>query len=425
VPRFTKDDVEIIIMGMLTRFNKLCAARFFKQQGALSAVVLLLTVATPAWAMTSDTNGLYINSAHTQGNVAELLNTIDSIRLSPAHLNSVSESASIEVRKAIESYPDVVVFPIYYAGPAVATSAAYRRRLANKVADASGKGSIAVIYPDIGEPYRSIFTQIIGGIEEKTKTRVANFAVGKEVDVDSLRKSLRSQDARVVIALGRRGIKAASSLSDSIDIVAGGVLTASDEESRNMQVNSLSPDPALLFSRLKEMQPKVRQVFAVYNPSQNTWMINLAKTAARAQGLKLVAYKANDLRSAMHVYKDILSNMDSRSDALWLLQDSVTVDNGSVFPLVLQESWSRNLTVFSSSFGHVRRGVLFSLYPNNIELGRHLAHSALGLLAASAGETFGMFPLREVLMAINLRTAKHLGLKVKRQQGFDMAFPER
>jgi hypothetical protein len=35
-----------------------------------------------------------------------------------------------------------------------------------------------------------------------------------------------------------------------------------------------------------------------------------------------------------------------------------------------------------------------------------------------------MLPLREVLMAINLRTAKHLGLNIGSPQSFDMAFPE-
>jgi putative ABC transport system substrate-binding protein len=35
-----------------------------------------------------------------------------------------------------------------------------------------------------------------------------------------------------------------------------------------------------------------------------------------------------------------------------------------------------------------------------------------------------MLPLREVLMAINLRTAKHLGINTSRTQSFDMAFPE-
>ena len=99
------------------------------------------------------------------------------------------------------------------------------------------------------------------------------------------------------------------------------------------------------------------------------------------------------------------------------------MEESTVLPMVLKESWKSNLAVFSSSFGHVRRGVLFSLYPDNVGLGRHLAGSALGMIAAG-GSTSGMLPLREVLMAVNLRTAKHLGLNVSRPQGFDMVFPE-
>ena len=38
--------------------------------------------------------------------------------------------------------------------------------------------NIAVLYPDIGEPYRSVFAAIIGGIEDQANGRVASFAVG-------------------------------------------------------------------------------------------------------------------------------------------------------------------------------------------------------------------------------------------------------
>jgi len=38
--------------------------------------------------------------------------------------------------------------------------------------------AIAVIYPDIGEPYRTVFSTIIGGIEDQTRSRVASFPVG-------------------------------------------------------------------------------------------------------------------------------------------------------------------------------------------------------------------------------------------------------
>jgi putative ABC transport system substrate-binding protein len=386
----------------------------------LLASAWLVAAAIPAWAIQNDIVWIPVDSPSLQEDQANAISNIDLYRLAPSSASAEQESY-IEVIRAIQAYPEVVVFPIHVAGP---VTAAATRSLANKIAQSSGDGGIAVIYPDIGEPYRSVFAQIINGIEEKAKGQVTNFAIGPNVDLSELNNSLRRQDTRVVIALGRQGVKVASALEGNFDVVAGGVLMAPDNEIRKLQVNSLSPDPALLFSRLKGMMPRVKRIFTVYDPRQNDWMMTLAKEAALSQGLELVAYQAQDLRSAMYAYQEIIASVDNRQDALWLPQDSTTVEESTVLPMVLKESWESNLAVFSSSFGHVRRGVLFSLYPNNVGLGRHLAGSALGLIASGGGETPGMIPLREVLMAINLRTAKHLGLNTARAQGFDMAFPE-
>lgn len=379
---------------------------------------LLATVFGQAWSTPHDVGSTSGNNVVLQEDYSEAIRVIDLPSPSTA-FTPLAQEYPDEVQRTIEAYPDVVVFPIHVAGSVVAS--ATTRNLANKIADA---GNIAVIYPDIGEPYRSVFTQIIGGIEDKAKGRVANFAVGPNVNVGELNDSLRKQDTKVVIALGRQGMKVASALNSNMSVVVGGVLTAQENETRNQQVNSLSPDPALLFSRLKEMMPKVRRIFAVYDSRQNGWMMRLAKDAARVQGLELVTYEVQDLRNAMHAYQEILAATDSNQDALWLPQDSTTVEESSVLPLVLQESWAHNLTVFSSSFGHVRRGVLFSLYPNNVELGHHLADSALGLISSGENNSSGMRPLREVLMAVNLRTAKHLGINASKQQGYAMTFPE-
>jgi putative ABC transport system substrate-binding protein len=78
-----------------------------------------------------------------------------------------------------------------------------------------------------------------------------------------------------------------------------------------------------------------------------------------------------------------------------------------------------------SSLGHVRRAVLFSLYPDNAAMGRHLGETAQEFLASGDYGEHGMVLLREVLQAVNLRTAMHLGLDVSAQQGFDMVFPEK
>lgn len=291
-----------------------------------------------------------------------------------------------------------------------------------KVALRTGETSIAVIYPDIGEPYRTVFAQIIGGIE--TKTPVVDYAVGANVNMEELKNNLRQQNIKVVIALGRQGMKIASSLDMNIGVVVGGVIASPENEMHNLPVNSLSPDPSLLFAQLKRMMPTVRRIFTVYDPHQNDWLIRIAKNVAHTQGLELVVYEVQDLRGAVRSYQDIFAIADSKQDALWLLQDSTTVEDSTVLPLVLQESWGRNLAVFSSNFGHVRRGALFSLYPDNAELGQHLATTALAFIASGDYGEHGMILLRDVLTAINLRTANHLGLSANRQQDFDLVFPE-
>ncbi|PJC03080.1 MAG: hypothetical protein CO070_09915 [Gallionellales bacterium CG_4_9_14_0_8_um_filter_55_61] len=316
--------------------------------------------------------------------------------------------------RALDAIPDAAMVRV--AGPAVSVG-----RLGNKIAEATGANTLAVIYPDIGEPYRSVFAQIVSGIDDKSRGRVSHFAVGANADVGELNNTLRRQDTRVVIALGKQGAKVASALDSNIRVVVGGVLMGQENKARNLQVNVLSPDPALLFRRLKDLMPGVSRIFAVYDPRQNTWMMRLAREAARAQGLEFAAFEAQNLRSATNAYRKILGDANSSRDALWLPQDSTTVEEGTILPMVLQASWDRNLAVFSSSFGHVKRGALFSLYPDNVELGRQLAGYALGLQAGN--EPPGMLPLRAVLMAVNLRMARHLDANISRPQNFDMTFP--
>lgn len=281
-------------------------------------------------------------------------------------------------------------------------------------------GSLAVIYPDIGEPFRAIFAKIIQGIEDVVDGPVRTYAIGPGLDAAELNAQLKRNGTKVVIALGRQGVNATSGLDRDMHIVVGGVLAAPEAESRNFSGVSLTPDPALLFSRLKMLLPGARRVIVVYNPLQNDWLIKLAREAARVQGLELVAHEARDLASAARTYEAAFASSDARRDVIWLPQDATTVEEATILPLVLKESWNRNVPVFSSSFLHVKKGALFALYPDNVELGRTLAS-----LAGDARRR-GLLPLRDVQLAVNLRMASHLGLNIgyQQQRGFDYIFPE-
>jgi putative ABC transport system substrate-binding protein len=283
--------------------------------------------------------------------------------------------------------------------------------------------SIAVIFPDIGQPHRKIFTEIIEGIEEQTKLRVRGYPVAANADFAELQAQLKRNGGKVVIALGRQGLQAASAFDASTGVVVGGVSSVPDNE--RLRGISLQPDPALLFSNLKSMMPHVRRVIVVYNPQTNAAMIKLAREAARSHGLDLLALEAGDLALAARRYESAFASADSRTDAVWLPSDPVTVDESTIVPLVLKESWNRSVPIFSSSILHVKKGALFALYPNNFELGRDLANLAIGVLNGDNPRP-GVTPLRAVRTAFNWRSASHFGLSVAlgQQRTFDSIFPE-
>lgn len=291
--------------------------------------------------------------------------------------------------------------------------------------DAQTASAIAVVYPDIGEPYRSVFAKIIEGIEDGARIAVHIYPIGPNQDPAELNGILKKNGAKVVIALGRQGLKATSALDRELPVVVGGVLAIPEAENRSLMGISLTPDPALLFSRLRNLLHGVKRVIVVYNPQHNEWLIKIAREAARAQGLELAAYEARDLAAAARAYETAFASSDARRDAVWLPQDATTVDENTILPLVLKESWNRNVPVFSSSFLHVKKGALFALYPNNLELGRTLANSALAVLSGEARRR-GILPLREVQTAVNIRTASHIGLNIgyQQQRSFDFIFPE-
>ena len=286
-------------------------------------------------------------------------------------------------------------------------------------------GSLAVVYPDIGEPYRSVFAKIIEGIEDGARHAVRSYPIAPNVESADLNALLKRNGTKAVIALGRQGLKAVAGIDRDIPVVVGGVLAVPEAENRNLMGVSLTPDPALLFSRLKSLMPGIKRVLVVYNPQNNDWLIKFARDAAKVHGLELLAYEARDLGTAARMYEAAFAGSDGKRDAVWLPQDGTTVEESTILPLVLKESWNRNVPVFSSSFLHVKKGALFALYPNNVELGRTLASSALAVMSGDSRKR-GVVPLREVQTAVNLRTASHIGITIgyQQQRSFDSIFPE-
>lgn len=295
---------------------------------------------------------------------------------------------------------------------------------AQRAGAAEGGRPVTVVYPELGEPFRQVFAAIVEGIEDRLHGSVTSLAMGAATAPADVAEGLRKRDAKVVIGLGRGGMRVAAALAGELPVLVGCVVSVQESEARTFPVHTLAPDPAQLLARLRRLVPGARRVHLVFDPRLNGWLARLAREAARAEGLELLAQEAMDPAEALRAYSQLLAAADPARDAVWLPQDPTTVDDNAVLPLVLKEGWNRNMAVFSSHVAHVKRGALFSLYPDNVELGRTLAASAQRLLTAPRGSSVGVLPLRQTRAALNIRTAAHLGLEVGAvQSGFDLVYP--
>jgi len=295
-------------------------------------------------------------------------------------------------------------------------------------ADGAGTLSVAVVFPDVREPYRGVFLQIVHGMEKELGQPVPQYLLSDQQDsTTSLIARMKADHVDVVVTLGRAGFVAAKPISEALPVVFGAVLLSPGQDSQGLSGISLVPDPEVVFARLKELVPEAREVTVIYDSNQRTTEIAQAKDAARTQGVTLHALPVADLRQSAATYQDVLRDFKGSSSTIWLRQDNAVMDEQALLPEVLRKSWDERFVVFSSSLDHVKKGALFSLYPDNFSLGRSLAVMARSRAPGLSQPNATIEPLRDVLIAVNLRTAEHLGLSFDSdtRRKFGLTFPAR
>jgi len=289
--------------------------------------------------------------------------------------------------------------------------------------------SVGVLYPEVREPYDSIFQSIIAGIRSVPGIESKDYALTSDSDLKALPDWLNGRSFDAVIALGTRGLRISEQLPSNLPTVVGAVQMSSDLTERHITGIVLSPDPDVLFARLVAVAPHVRRVNVVYNPEVNGWLISRAKKAAVAQGIRLNALPATSFREAASRFRRLLSESKQDRDTIWILQDTTIFDEGSMLPSILKTAWDRRLIVISNTPTDVKRGVLLALYPNNHAMGARLGRLAIDVADKGnhTGANPGIMPLQDLHVAINARTAKHLGLELSRRdlETYDLVFPER
>ena len=283
---------------------------------------------------------------------------------------------------------------------------------------------MAIFYPEAKEPYRSIYQEIIAGTKEAINNQqheieLTEFLLTKNFSAQDIQQQLTELKINKVIVLGRLGFKLAKALPKQFQVVSGALPITPN----SISGISLIADPAYLFNYLEQVAPSVKRIHVAHS-KRSDWLIKLAKIAAKEKGLQLNAHKVNNTKEAVEYYQKLFESDISMEDAIWLPTDRIASHDKITLPLILEKAWSREVVVFSSKPSHAKRGALFSTYPDNFALGQHLFDMVQELAQQPEQKSFAA--LTSTLLAVNLRTAAHLGLKYssEQQQQFKLTFPE-
>jgi len=274
---------------------------------------------------------------------------------------------------------------------------------------------LTVVYPEVKAPYDKIFQQITRGIKNEFIGTVHHIKLPRKFDAKIQSNKITTNK---VIALGKRGLRIAKQLYKFKPVVVG----ALPIKPNGISGVSLMADPDILFETLHELAPEITAVTVLYSPASE-WIIAEAKMKANARGLTLNHVAVDNIKAAVVAYNNIFEGLNLDKMAIWLPLDPITANEKIIIPTILEKAWENKMVVFSSKPTHAKRGALFSALPDNELLGQQLARLINNINYKSRPSTVNT--LETIKLAVNLRTAAHLGFDYDSNErlGFALTFP--
>ncbi len=279
--------------------------------------------------------------------------------------------------------------------------------------------NLLILFPKLNAAYDRVFAEIVDGIDSHKDITPHTYTLTQSSSANDIQQLINEQKIDAIIALGQSSYDIGQSFGKQLPVIHGGMIINPGSHSGI----SLAGSPQQFFNHLQTVAPSVKRVFTVYSEANSGWLIRLAQEEAKKANIELVAIAAKDIRQAAQSFRKILDEANGSTDAIWLLLDRV-LPSQTVLPLALEAAWKRNIVIFSNNPLHTKRGALFALFPDHREMGYKLADLSLQQISSTQPL---VIPLSSLKIAVNERTASHLGLRYSNaeRESFDIIYPSR
>src|SRR5262245_49528762 len=159
---------------------------------------------------------------------------------------------------------------------------------------------------------------------------------------------------------------------------------------------------------LKEILPKLRSVLTIYNPANQVSKesAQLARVEAKRLGLKLLERHVSSVEELRSTLKGLRGG---EADAFFYTPDAMV---GSQVQLIIDTANAKKLATMFQERGLVIKGALASYGQSYYDLGRLSAKYVQKVFSGTHPRDLRIETVEDVELAINLRTAKQLGLRI-------------
>ena len=176
---------------------------------------------------------------------------------------------------------------------------------------------------------------------------------------------------------------------------------------RNVTGVSLDVPLDVQFQTLRRLLPGAHRVGVLYHRTETGSVVAAARTAAARHGFMLETKDIDQPSEVPGALPEFLASID----AVWTVADSHVLSPQSTTALILQalRMW---VPVFGLSSPHVELGALAALSCDYADVGSQSGELALRVLKGESAASIMPESPRKISLALNLRSAQHLGLAI-------------
>jgi len=283
---------------------------------------------------------------------------------------------------------------------------------------AAGRGSgrqatISVVFSRDAAPYR----EALRGFQEALGSSGVSFVLHAlyldgPLPVARTIDRIREKEPDLILTIGSNATAVVSDHVRDIPIIFSLVLPSSgtsafrDDPGRgsNLTGSSMEIPHSVQFHELKRVFPGARRIGVLFDPEVTGRVVGEAVLAARKAGLELIPMPVKS-------ESDIAGHRISEVDVLWSVADS-TVFSSQGLQQVLLSTLRQRVPFVGLSQSFVKAGALLALSVDYSDVGRQSAELASRVLSGERPEDIRMTTPREVILSVNINTARRIGVEI-------------